>query len=77
MANYFESQSTLHVAIIMDGNGRWALARGLPQRGRPPRRRGSRAPGGGSGARAGIGILTLFAFSSRQLAARTARKWTR
>ena len=27
----FTSQSTLHTAIIMDGNGRWALARGLPR----------------------------------------------
>ncbi len=25
------TQSTLHVAIIMDGNGRWAEARGLPR----------------------------------------------
>ena len=24
-------QSTLHVGIIMDGNGRWAAARGLPR----------------------------------------------
>jgi undecaprenyl diphosphate synthase len=26
-----ESQDPLHVAIIMDGNGRWATARGLPR----------------------------------------------
>lgn len=53
-----------HVAIIMDGNGRWAAARGLP------RQAGHRA---GVGAvrmsveecgRAGIEALTLFAFSS-------------
>ena len=25
------AQSPTHVAIIMDGNGRWALARGLPR----------------------------------------------
>ena len=25
------SESPLHVAIIMDGNGRWAAARGLPR----------------------------------------------
>ena len=54
----------LHVAIIMDGNGRWATARGLP-----------RAAGHREGARAvrrvvesapglGIGTLTLFAFSA-------------
>jgi undecaprenyl diphosphate synthase len=27
----YESDSGLHVAIIMDGNGRWAKARGLPR----------------------------------------------
>jgi undecaprenyl diphosphate synthase len=54
----------LHAAIIMDGNGRWALARGLP-----------RLAGHRAGAEAlrrsveaapdlGIGLLTLFAFSS-------------
>ncbi len=60
----FILKSTLHVGIIMDGNGRWALARGLP------REAGHRAgvsnvtrvveaaPG------MGVGVLTLFAFSS-------------
>jgi undecaprenyl diphosphate synthase len=54
----------LHVAIIMDGNGRWATARGLP-----------RVAGHQAGAEAvrrtveaapklGIKILTLYAFSS-------------
>src|SRR5262249_38817916 len=64
MSRYFTVQSTLHAGIIMDGNGRWAIARGLP------RTAGHRAgvetvgrvveaaPG------LGIGILTLFAFSS-------------
>ena len=53
-----------HVAIIMDGNGRWASARGLP-----------RALGHASGARrvreiveacsaSGVRYLTLFAFST-------------
>ena len=53
-----------HVAIIMDGNGRWATARGMP-----------RAAGHRQGAEAvrrvveaapdlGIGTLTLYAFSS-------------
>ena len=57
-------QSTLHTAIIMDGNGRWASRRGL-----------SRSSGHRVGAEAvrrvveaapglGIGALTLFAFSS-------------
>ena len=53
-----------HVAVIMDGNGRWAAARGLP-----------RAAGHRAGAQAvrrtieaameaGVGWLTLYAFSS-------------
>lgn len=53
-----------HVAIVMDGNGRWATRRGLP-----------RAVGHRAGAKAvsrvveaarrrGIGTLTLFAFSA-------------
>ena len=57
-------QSNLHVAIIMDGNGRWATAQGRP-----------RTAGHVAGAEAvrktveaarnlGIGVLTLFAFSS-------------
>jgi len=53
----------LHVAIIMDGNGRWAAARGLPRA--AGHRRGAHAvrrvveaaPG------LGVGTLTLFAFS--------------
>ena len=64
MPTCFELQSTLHAAIIMDGNGRWALGRGLP-----------RAAGHRAGVEAarrvvdaapehGIGVLTLFAFSS-------------
>jgi undecaprenyl diphosphate synthase len=64
MAIHFTTQSTLHVGIIMDGNGRWALARGLL------RVAGHRA-GVESVSRvveaapkAGVGILTLFAFSS-------------
>lgn len=57
------SESPTHVAIIMDGNGRWAQARGLP-----------RAAGHAQGAEAvrrtvkaakklGIRYLTLFGFS--------------
>ncbi|MBM9401352.1 di-trans,poly-cis-decaprenylcistransferase [Gluconacetobacter azotocaptans] len=53
-----------HVAVIMDGNGRWAAARGLP-----------RVAGHRAGAEAvrrciraaitrGVGCLTLYAFSS-------------
>ncbi len=54
----------VHVAVIMDGNGRWAAARGLP-----------RVAGHRAGAQSvrriieaavssGVGWLTLFAFSS-------------
>jgi len=53
-----------HVAIIMDGNGRWAAARGLPRteghrRGVEALRRTVRAAGD-----IGIEILTIFSFSS-------------
>ncbi|HUI55276.1 MAG TPA: di-trans,poly-cis-decaprenylcistransferase [Bryobacteraceae bacterium] len=64
MAFNFAFQSTLHVGIIMDGNGRWALARGLPREAghragvETVRRVVEAAPA------AGVGILTLFAFSS-------------
>jgi len=58
-----------HVAIIMDGNGRWAAARGLPRveghrRGVEALRRTVRAA-----ADIGIGFLTIFSFSSEN--------WTR
>ncbi|MFO1350404.1 MAG: di-trans,poly-cis-decaprenylcistransferase [Gammaproteobacteria bacterium] len=55
---------SLHVAIIMDGNGRWARARGLP---RPAgHRAGSHAVRRAVRAAPGLGIttLTLYAFSS-------------
>jgi len=53
-----------HVAIIMDGNGRWAKARGLPRsaghkQGAEAARRAVRAAG-----EAGVECLTLYAFSS-------------
>ena len=53
-----------HVAIIMDGNGRWAQARGLPRtaghkRGAEAVKRTIRAAG-----ELGIRYLTLFGFSS-------------
>lgn len=53
-----------HVAVIMDGNGRWATDRGLPRAAGhregadAVRRLVEAAPG------AGIGTLTLFAFSA-------------
>jgi undecaprenyl diphosphate synthase len=53
-----------HVAIIMDGNGRWAAARGLPRgeghrRGVEALRKTVRAAG-----EMGIAILTIFSFSA-------------
>jgi undecaprenyl diphosphate synthase len=53
-----------HVAIIMDGNGRWAAARGLPRgeghrRGVEALRQTVRAAGD-----LGIAVLTIFSFSS-------------
>ena len=53
-----------HVAIIMDGNGRWAAARGLPRveghrRGVEALRKTVRAA-----RELGISILTIFSFSS-------------
>ena len=56
--------SGLHVAIIMDGNGRWATARGRPRQAghragvEAVRRVVEGAPG------LGIGTLTLFAFTA-------------
>src|ERR1039458_4828550 len=54
----------LHVAIIMDGNGRWAAARGLPRaeghrRGVEALRRTIRAAG-----EIGIQVFTIFSFSA-------------
>lgn len=57
-------RSRFHVAIILDGNGRWAAARGLP---RPAgHRAGAEAVRRVVEAAPGLGIttLTLFAFSS-------------
>jgi undecaprenyl diphosphate synthase len=59
-----KSREELHVAIIMDGNGRWASRRGLPRVAghragvAAVRRTVERAPD------VGIGCLTLYAFSS-------------
>ena len=67
MAGDIDSQDTVaprHVAIIMDGNGRWAAARGMPRSfghkaGVEAVRRAVRAA-----ADLGIDYLTLYAFSS-------------
>ena len=60
----FIPKRSLHVAIISDGNGRWATSRGLPRSAghragaQTARRIIAAAPG------LGIGTLTLFALSS-------------
>lgn len=59
-----DTDAPRHVAIIMDGNGRWAAARGLPRseghrRGVETLRRTVRAAG-----ELGIRYLTIFSFSS-------------
>ena len=64
MSHSFSADGSLHVAIIMDGNGRWARERGRP------RTFGHRA--GAQQVRKiteaapdlGVGTLTLYAFSS-------------
>jgi undecaprenyl diphosphate synthase len=59
-----DSNVPTHVAVIMDGNGRWARNRGLP------RHAGHRSGVGAvrrtveTAAEKGIRYLTLFAFSS-------------
>ena len=63
-ATYEDLMPPTHVAIIMDGNGRWAEARGLPRvaghkRGAEAVRRTLQAAG-----ELGISYLTLFGFSS-------------
>jgi undecaprenyl diphosphate synthase len=57
-------QSSWHVAIIMDGNGRWAQARGLPRV--AGHREGAKAVRRVVEAAPGLGVttLTLYAFSS-------------
>jgi undecaprenyl diphosphate synthase len=54
----------IHVGIIMDGNGRWAGARGMPRT--AGHRVGVRVARDivEAAARAGVGTLTLYAFSS-------------
>ena len=58
-----------HVAVIMDGNGRWANARGLPRT--AGHRKGAEAVRNviEAAAQRGVGYLTLFGFSSEN--------WTR
>jgi undecaprenyl diphosphate synthase len=59
-----QAAATLHVAIIMDGNGRWARARGLPRT--MGHRQGAEAARTviKAAAECGVTHLTLFGFSS-------------
>jgi undecaprenyl diphosphate synthase len=64
MQSTLDSKDGIHVAIIMDGNGRWATARGLPRTAghragvETIRRVCEAAPA------LGVATLTLFAFSA-------------
>src|SRR5690348_11903772 len=64
MSSTLEDKAGLHVAIIMDGNGRWAEHRGLPRS--AGHRAGMRALSAIVEAAPALAIstLTLFAFSS-------------
>jgi undecaprenyl diphosphate synthase len=76
LAEIDRSRLPLHVAVIMDGNGRWAEQRGLP------RIEGHRAGVTAvrdvveSAARLGIGHLTLYAFSVENWKRPKAEVWT-
>ena len=61
-------QPPVHVGIIMDGNGRWAAARGLPRL--EGHRRGVEALRAAVGAASDLGVsyLTVYSFSSENWA---------
>ena len=64
-----------HVAIIMDGNGRWAQMRGLPRqeghrRGLEALRRTVR-----NASDLGIAVLTLYSFSTENCAPPSCAGW--
>ncbi|HWQ21151.1 MAG TPA: polyprenyl diphosphate synthase [Clostridia bacterium] len=58
------TESQLHVAIVMDGNGRWAVGRGLPRV--AGHRQGAQVVHDIVAAAPGLGVtaLTIFAFST-------------
>lgn len=58
------SPELVHVAIIMDGNGRWARTRGLPRTAGHKRGAESVKTAVESAMRLGVQYLTLFGFSS-------------
>ena len=59
-----QAKARLHIAIIMDGNGRWAKARGLPRSAGHLAGVNAVRATVEAAARRQIGTLTLYAFSS-------------
>ncbi len=57
-------QSRLHVAIIMDGSGRWAVERGLPRAAGHHAGRAAVGRAVPAALECGIDVLTLFTFST-------------
>ena len=62
-----------HIAIIMDGNGRWAQRRGLPRIVGPPPGNSERAIGGRGRVPAGAGSVDALLSLGRELEAAAAR----
>ena len=60
----YAGEGPVHVAIIMDGNGRWAKARGLPRTAGHKRGADAVKRVVNSAGSLGISYLTLFGFSS-------------
>ena len=65
-----------HIAIIMDGNGRWAKSHGLPRA--EGHRRGAEAVRRivEAASKLGVSYLTLFGFSSEKWFSEKGRKTT-
>ena len=63
-SNFTKPSTLMHAAIIMDGNGRWASARGLPRAAGHKRGVQSVRAVVRAAPSCGIGTLTLYAFSS-------------
>ncbi len=63
-SDYADLVVPAHIAIIMDGNGRWAKARGLPRI--AGHRRGAESVRAAieSAIKYGVRYLTLYSFSS-------------
>jgi undecaprenyl diphosphate synthase len=64
MQSTLSMQNRLHVAVLMDGNGRWATARGLSRRAGHVAGASAIRPMVEAAPSLGIGTLTLYAFSA-------------